>query len=211
MVSSGLIGALLSATRLAGISALPALIIHLSTGNRKTNKESRFRSLTAIILASLGLAFFCIHLHERTGDALAFIHIQRAWRGDSPALTPLGWLRSLYTALGNNSLWLYRYWAISGIIVLTVSTAFLVKPGPQKSQHRPLAMFSLVSTILPLTSDCWGLARYIWWQAPVLLTVVGILKHLRLSLGASLWLVLALPSIAPCYRQWFTPLNWYIS
>jgi hypothetical protein len=199
---AGLTGALLSATRLVGVVSIVSYLISLTLPWPTWRWRNRFKGLAGMALIPTGLLLFMAHLQERTGDPLAFIHIQRAWGRATPT-GPASWLYALSKGLSNDW-WLYRYWAISGIVVLAVSLFFILR-----RRHVSLASFSLLSTIIPLSSDCWGLSRYIWWQAPVLLFVALFFGRNRILLTG--WLSLAITMNVLCYRLWFSNINWYIS
>jgi hypothetical protein len=100
--------------------------------------------------------------------------------------------------------WLYRYWALSGIVVLMISLIFI-----RQRQCVSLASFSLLSTLIPLSSDCWGLSHCIWWQAPVLLFFAYCFVRNKAPLAG--WLTFAFLVNAWCYHLWFTNINWPIS
>jgi len=201
-LKAGLAGALLSSTRLVGVVAVVSHLISWAQHWQSWRWGYRIRALAGMALIPLGLLLFMAHLHGRTGDPLAFIHIQRAWGRGTPA-GPASWLFALSKGLSSDW-WLYRYWAISGIVVLTVSLTFILR-----RRHVSLASFSLLSTLIPLTSDCWGLSRYIWWQAPVLLFIALCFGRNRALLAG--WLTLAILVNVWCYRLWFTNINWHIS
>lgn len=202
-IAAGLTGALLSATRLVGIAAAVPLAITAGSNWHRWRPRKRLAALAGLALIPLGLLLFMLHLHHQTGDALAFIHIQRAWRGSGSGIGPFSWISSVSRALQTPG-FLYRYNAVLSLVVLGISGAFLMHP-----RYRSLASFTLLSTLIPLSSDAWGMARYIWWQAPVLLFVAAMTSRRKIYLLA--WLILALGANIACYRQWFSDIPWLIS
>ncbi|MCP9860038.1 MULTISPECIES: hypothetical protein [unclassified Cyanobium] len=201
-LKASIAGALLSATRLVGVVSVISYLISLTPLWPSWRWKNRFQALGAMALIPTGLVVFMLHLQERTGDPLAFIHIQRAWGRATPA-GPTSWLVALSKALSSDW-WLYRYWGISGIVVLLISLFFILR-----GRYTSLASFSLFSTIIPLTSDCWGLSRYIWWQAPVLLFIALFFGRNRALLAG--WLTLAIAVNVWSYRLWFSTTNWHLS
>ena len=199
---AGLAGTLLSASRFVGIVSMVSHLISWVQLWPSWRWGPRTRALAGMLLIAAGLLLFMTHLYERTGDPLAFIHIQRAW-GRSTPTGPASWLFALAKGLSSNW-WLYRYWALSGIVVLIISLTFILR-----RQYVSLASFSLLSTLIPLSSDCWGLSRYIWWQAPVLLFVAYCFVRNKALLAG--WLTFAFLVNAWCYHLWFTSINWHIS
>lgn len=203
LVGAGLSGALLSATRLVGVTAMVPLAITVSSSWHQWRPSKRLTAVAGLALIPLGLLLFMLHLRHQTGDALAFIHIQKAWRGSGSGLGPFSWIGSLWRAFQTPGI-LYPYMAVSALVVLGISGAFLMHP-----RYRSLASFTVLSTLIPLSSDAWGMARYIWWQAPVLLFVAAITSRRKIYLLA--WLILSLGANVACYRQWFSDIPWLIA
>jgi len=206
---SGAIGFFLPLTRLVGIAAFASMGLSIWLHKQELSTRKVVTGLIALIVIPMGLILFMFHLHQQTGDALAFIHIQKAWRGSENALNPWSWILSLHRGFSNTTLWLYPYWALTGLITVTGCMLLLLRG---EKEVKPLAVYSLICTMLPLSSDTWGLARYIWWQAPVLLGVCALIQSCsRQKLALAMWAAAAITINIYCYRQWFTPLNWYIS
>jgi Gpi18-like mannosyltransferase len=82
-LTAGIFGALLSATRIVGLAAVP-LIGLFALQRRSIKSFARLDEGTEHVLLGAGIAgagagLFALYLHYRTGDALAFLHIQTAW------------------------------------------------------------------------------------------------------------------------------------
>jgi hypothetical protein len=79
-VGAGLCAAAASATRPFGILLLPvlALEIILAARQRELSGVAWGRALLGLLLAPIGLIGFMVFLQRRTGDALAFVHVQQA-------------------------------------------------------------------------------------------------------------------------------------
>ncbi|RYE86109.1 MAG: hypothetical protein EOP19_07725, partial [Hyphomicrobiales bacterium] len=87
-LGAGLWAAALSATRITGVLMTLGILAqmlrdHLRDGGTLLGFPSRLlrepELLVALALAPVGLALFMVFLHLHTGDALAFVHIQRGW------------------------------------------------------------------------------------------------------------------------------------
>jgi hypothetical protein len=88
---TGISGALLSATRPTGILLMPCIAVErgLAAWRRVRAMRRRLSALEAasvlgdvllpLAMVPLGLMTFMAYLYLRTGDALAFIHVQVAW------------------------------------------------------------------------------------------------------------------------------------
>lgn len=125
-IRAGLWAALASATRPVGILLLPAILVEgfLALRAGRLRPEDRWRLMLAPVLAPTGLLLFMAHLWNRTGDPLAFAHVQEAewareaqipfvalYDGFRHALNP-GWSPSR------------EVWSI-GVLELTIVVTFL--------------------------------------------------------------------------------------
>lgn len=83
-VLAGLVGALMSGSRIVGILMAPALLtLALQRYGWRafvTLRPGSERAILALTLCGVGLGLFMLHLHATTGDALAFLHVQVAWQ-----------------------------------------------------------------------------------------------------------------------------------
>lgn len=185
-LAAGLAGCLLACTRLVGaFAALPYLIVMLGRWLRR--KEERDRIVLGLLLIPFGLGCFLLFLHRLTGDALAFSHLQRAWNR-----TPGNPLANVLDGLH-----LYpvdKYWAVMCLLALLVPVYFAVK------REFELATFSLLCTLLPLSTGLWAMPRYIWWQAPVLLALAAAISRRRLWVP---FFAAAVPGMVYMYTAWF--------
>jgi hypothetical protein len=82
-IVAGFMAALLSASRIVGVLAVPAMMT-LALGRYGlralvTVRPGTERALIGMALGGLGLAAFLWHLEATTGDGLAFLHVQAAW------------------------------------------------------------------------------------------------------------------------------------
>lgn len=82
-------GALSTATRLPGIALMPAFLF-ISWKERRG-----IRAYIASLTVGLGIVLYSLYCQIKFGDALAFIHAQKAWRGDSSGFAWEGWGKML--------------------------------------------------------------------------------------------------------------------
>lgn len=175
-LGAGVAGAFLTSTRVVGVVAIASYLYALWR-ERPRGAGQTERAVLGLLLIPLGLALFMVFLHERSGDALAFSHIQRAW-----GRLPGNPFVHLMGGLGGNPL--EHYFAAMTALALLVPVYFAW------TKNLELALFSLGCTLLPLSTALWAMPRYIWWQAPVLLAVALLLTR-RLA-----WIVFVAASAA---------------
>lgn len=192
-LSSGAAGAVLGATRVVGILFLVAYVIEVARKLPRMEKPERNAVALGALLVPLGLALFMVFLHFHMGDALAFKHVQKAW-GRLPQ-NPL-----VHIVEGFSGGSLYLLWVAMILAALCVPAVLWLQ------NRRELAVFSMLCTIIPLSTALWSMPRYIWWQAPILLLVAELSGKRRLwmlimpiFIGWSLYM----------YRSWFSG-KWFV-
>src|SRR6266705_309892 len=157
---AGTFGALASATRLAGLFLIPALLILYWQRYRGRRLRPQLMSFG---LMPLGLIAFMIYLRQTTDIALAFFDIQAAW-GHAPNF----FLRPLFNYLMNPLLlaerWDFRLLNFCAVVFGAVCCGLLVR-----RRQRALAGYALISLIVPLsaTLTLQSLARYVMVIFPV--------------------------------------------
>ncbi|WP_158628801.1 mannosyltransferase family protein [Dyella choica] len=162
-LACGLVGMLLSASRAPGILAtLPYALVALQS-LRTANWEQRKEIVLGGLLIPLGLGLFMFHLYHRMGDALAFLHVQKAWgRNFGNPLTVI--------AAGIRQGTIHLDWALMSLTAVVAALLLIAM------QDAALGVFSLVSLLIPLSSGLQSMPRYIWWQAPLLLLLAQAMK-----------------------------------
>jgi Mannosyltransferase (PIG-V) len=157
---AGLLGALASATRLAGIFLLPAFFIFYWRQNRSRRLSLRLLSLG---LVPLGLIAYMIYLHSITGNAWAFLDIQAAW-GHRPTF----FLRSLIDYATDPRL-LGARWDFRLLNCAAVLLAFFCGGVLLKRREWALATYTLLSVIVPLsaTLNLQSMTRYVMVIFPI--------------------------------------------
>lgn len=169
-VVAGGSGAVLSAVRPVGVFLVVPLLIAGLRRFPHAEPQERLRVLLGAMLVPVGLSLFMIHLHRVTGDALAFSHVQIAW--DRVPSNPLGHL--LAGLRGAEPL--PRLWAFMSLVALLMVAVLFFR------REYELAAFSLLATLVPLSTGLLAMPRYLWWQAPLLLLMTQFLS-LRVPVG----------------------------
>lgn len=145
--AAGILGALTTATRLAGILLLPMLLLLFVK-----RKDPRRRAWW-LALVPAGLLAFMGHLHSVRGDALAFAHVQKLWgRGT----TPFFWQTLFDQSTRVSEPWNFVALNILAAVLLLIAGVHLIGKG-----EKAFGVYALLSTLLPLSSGSFqSMARY---------------------------------------------------
>jgi hypothetical protein len=196
-IASGLMGALVSATRVIGfLFPIPYMIIWL----RDVNWRPHWRRLDVdkvigLLLCPLGTALFMLYLYKHTGDALAQVHAHAAW-GKS---------------VGNpfHVLWLCliehhwpRVWGAMAIAEMVASVYLF------KLKKPALGAFLGISVLLSISGGSLAIARYIWWQPPFMYAIYRLLK--RHAGGWLIYTAFAAGMAAFMVLGWFSGHNFVV-
>lgn len=154
---AGILGFLAAYTRLAGIFLLPALVAEWWL------QKKSFSALIPLILIPLGLLLYMSFLHRSTGDALAFIHVQKLFgQGRSDKIILLyqvfwRYLKMIFTVNRADPLFLTILLEFfTGLTFGIISIYSLFK------QRLSYSVFNLLSFIVPtLTGTFTSLPRYV--------------------------------------------------
>jgi len=95
-------GVIATAARPTGIALIPALLLVAKIERRG------FRAYIASLAAGGGLFLFCLYCQIKFGDALAFLHAQKAWR-PSLGFDWLHWSKMLMQIVVGTTNWKYGY------------------------------------------------------------------------------------------------------
>ncbi|MBW4560265.1 MAG: hypothetical protein KME32_03750 [Mojavia pulchra JT2-VF2] len=96
-------GVLSTATRVPGVALIPAFLF-------VSWKESRgIKSYITSLTVGLGIFLYSMYCQIKFGDALAFIHAQKAWRGDATGFAWGGWWKMLMQITVGFTNWKYGY------------------------------------------------------------------------------------------------------
>jgi hypothetical protein len=182
-VAAGATGAMMSATRSTGLLFAAAILIgslqnHLRDGG---TVRQYFRTLwkrtdllLAVALVPIGNTAFAAYLWFHSGDALAFVHIQRAW--GRAFQDPFG---NLWQALTVQFETYHNYSSIStdlsfGLAALAGMGLSAVMAWKGKWDW---ALFSLFGVLLPLSTNTYSMVRFVIGIAPVLIVASTLLSR----------------------------------
>jgi len=161
---AGVFGALTSATRVIGISLLPALLLlPFQRGQRPSKKQ------LWLLLVPLGMGAFVVYLYLRTGDPLAFIHAQTLWGRGAPS--------SSGDSILQHGLVVSKPWNFvalnlaAAILMIAAGCAFLMR------RQWSYAAYTLMSVAIPLsTGSLQSIARYALVDFPMFFWLASICR-----------------------------------
>jgi hypothetical protein len=153
-ITAGILGALLSATRILGVMIVFPMIA-IAVNQHGWKKLLRLQkgtepALFAIMLAPLGLFAYMLFLYYLTGDALAFSHIPRAWGREigNPFINLLDGFASGSTVTIYNVI--LALCSIIGALCLWWK------------QLKPEALIQFIGTVIPLSTGPWSMPTGLW-------------------------------------------------
>jgi Gpi18-like mannosyltransferase len=174
---AGIVGALASATRFAGVFLLiPLGVLYWQayrTAAGETSSDSKRvpgrvkANSVALLLVPLGLFVYMLYLKSITGDAFAFAHIQVAW-GHSAGF----FWRPIFTYLRDPLLlsagWDFRLLNFAAAVMALICAAVLLKRS-----EWALGLFAAVSILVPMSTQplLQSLARYVMVIFPVFIVL----------------------------------------
>jgi hypothetical protein len=148
LLLAGACGFLAAFTRPLGVLlVLPLALLSVAEARRRGLRPSP--GLLFLLLVPLGLGCFSLFLAFRTGDPLAFIHVQAAWgRGFASPWAVLSW--GLHHADASR-----RFAAWMTILTLGIVVASLRRLGAA------YGVYSLYSILIPLSTGLTSMPRYV--------------------------------------------------
>ena len=196
-IASGVMGALVSATRLIGfLFSISYTITCLRDAGWRTNwRKGGPNRLIGLLLCPLGTAIYMLYLYHHTGDALAQVHAQAAW-GKSPG-DPF---HVLWMSLVAHH-W-PRVWGVMVVASLLASAWLFKLRKPELGVYLALTMLISISGGSPLSP------RYVWWQPPFLYAIYCELKR-----HAAWWVIyvaFAAGMASFMILQWFSGHNFVV-
>jgi len=185
-LAAGLWGALLSATRTVGVLFVFALAFAALRELRRDGWRTVTRRpdlILSLLLVPLGLFAFMIWLYGATGDALAFLHIQRGWDRETvnPALAIWHALTGEQGKVRNAFLL-----GIASLVGLGLCCVLAIR------RDWAAAVFCALALIVPLTNGVESMLRFVAALAPLGIALCQLLARRRRLFWPSLALFLAL-------------------
>jgi hypothetical protein len=164
---AGLIGAPLTAVRFVAISAVFSYLAGARNDFFIAKPPQRVSMALGLLLIPLGLCLFVLFLYFKTGDGLAFIHIQKAW--GHILMNPLAHL--VGTSQGTR---FQQYLGLITLLGLFGVVWMTMKRRPE------LSIFLFICIVLPLSTGLTSMPRYLFWQAPFLFFMAEVLNLKKL-------------------------------
>lgn len=181
-VAVSVIGVMLTATRFVGLAGVAAY----SVQRLMLRRGRPAMPWWPVLVMPVGLVAFAAYLWLRTGDALAFVHVQAAWGRSAQNPLALLWF-------GLTSHPVRAYWAIAAIVGILIGLAYV------RRREFAFGVFTLTATLAPLMTGLWAMPRFVAWQAPVMLFVA---RGLRTRLAIGLFIALGVCGQFAMYWLW---------
>ena len=187
-VAAGVTGALMSATRSTGLLFAAAILIarvpEPSAATAAPSGSSSARSGSAPTCCwrwrwcRSASAVFAVYLWFHSGDALAFVHIQRAWgrafqdpfNNLWPTLTVQFQTYHNYSTISTD-----LAFGLAAIVGIALSAVMAWKG------RWDWAIFSLFGVLLPLSTNTYSMIRFVVGLAPVLITALAAAQPLEMA------------------------------
>lgn len=193
-LAAGALAGLLSATRIVGVFMVVAIVLHYLIAYRKRGGTLRGlpaelwrrpEIVLAVLLSPIGLFAYMAYLHFYMGDALAFSHVQRAW-GRVPG-NPFVYLWIGLTDWPQSGLWpsTNQWLGLAALGGLAMTAVLAVQ------RKYPIAVFCLISLIVPLSAGMASMLRFVVALSPVVLPVMAFLARWRWLFVVSLLVFVA--------------------
>ncbi len=122
-IMAGLLGAVLTATRVVGLALIPALLIEAYLQRRENKKLNLFPVAIGILLSTLGIFAYMFYLNIATGDPLEFFHnvsIFGQQRSSGLVILPQVFYRYFFKVLPSIN---YSYFPVVFVTYLEIVTA----------------------------------------------------------------------------------------
>jgi Gpi18-like mannosyltransferase len=160
-VRAGLWAAAAGTTRVAGVALAPVLVLAIVLAWRSGTLQSWKRALVGVLLSPLGLVLFMLHLWQRTGDPLAFVHAQADWwRQSMVPFTPL--VKSMYYILRPDLNFAANTYVLNIINLLVVVSFMVIFAVTLRRWHLTYIVYGALFFALILSS---GLPRELVLQS----------------------------------------------
>ena len=191
-IAAGVMGTLLAATRTVGVLFVFAILAEAAVELWRASPRLRSLPLTllrrpdivlGLLLVPLGVFAFMVWLHVVTGDALAFVHIQRAW--DREIVNPVTGLWHAFVSPGGQTR--------DAPLLAAASLGGLVLCGVLAWKRQiPAAIFCVLCLVLALTNGVESMLRFVAALAPLGIALCQLLARWRWLFWLSLVVFVAL-------------------
>lgn len=175
---AGIVGAFLSATRLVGITILPAMLYEYF----KYEKNKSVTKLLSIFLAPLGLIAYAFYNLQKWGNAFYFIQAQgnlQNNRSVESVILPIQTVIRYFKILISVNPYLYEWWVAFFELSFFIFSLILFYIGWKKKIRFSYLLFGLFALLIPsLTGTLSGIPRYVLIIFPIFITLALIKNKL---------------------------------
>lgn len=168
---AGIMGMLLSTTRLVGISIFPALLFEYF----KYEKNKTLGKFVSILLVPLGLLAYAFYNFQKWGNPLYFIQAQGNFQNnrsvDSVVLLPQTFFRYIKILFSIKPS-IYEWWVAFFELSFSIFALSLLYIAWKRKVRFSYILFGLLCFIIPVASGTFtGLPRYIAVIFPIFITL----------------------------------------
>lgn len=181
-LAAGVMGLLLSATRLVGIFILPALILEFYIQNKGLLQERNYKKILGkslpLLLIPLGLLAFAIYSNFKWHDPLNYIHTQgilNNGRSVSSIVFPLQTLFRYAKIFLTLQFHVYEWWIAMLELSMTVFAGIVLVIGWRQKIRPSYLLFAGCCYLLPILSGTLsGMPRYTLILFPAFIAIANI-------------------------------------
>ncbi|MGN6490004.1 MAG: hypothetical protein ACTHLT_19575 [Devosia sp.] len=181
-LQAGIWGALLSATRVTGVLMTLGILVGAVASQRRAGVAWRAIPLAllrrgdvvlSIFLAPVGLFAYMAYMAARSGDGLAFLHIQRAWGRDLGNPLTVLWQALAQPLPFSPDGMLVFTWAVAAIFGLLLALVMLF------TRREAAATFTALAILASLSSGVTAMIRFSAGLAPIGMVIAEALARWR--------------------------------
>jgi len=178
---AGVMGLLLSATRLVGIFILPALMLEFYIQNKSVFQERSYKMILGkslpLLLIPLGLLAFAIYSNFKWHDPLNFIHTQgilNNGRSVSAIVFPIQTFFRYAKIFVTLQFDVYEWWIAMLEVSMTAFAGVLLFIGWRQKIRQTYLLFAICCYLLPILSGTLsGMPRYVLILFPVFIVLAN--------------------------------------
>lgn len=181
---AGIVGLLLSTSRLVGILILPSLLLELCLQSKDLFHKKDYKQLMLkalpLLLIPLGLFSFMVYSNIKWQDPINFIHAQGTLANGRSVETfvfPLQTLFRYFKIFIDFNLQQFEWWVALLEVVCTLLAGFLIFIGYKQKIRASYLLFAFLCFIIPIISGTLsGMPRYVLILFPIFFSL-ALLKN----------------------------------
>lgn len=170
---AGIAAAVLSGTRGVGVMIVFSLLIMMVKQKGLLNilkfkNEESYKKLLSLLMAPLGLFFYMHYLYLKTGDALAFSHIQIAWER-----SPHNPISVLFDGL-------FKYGSVEFYYALVATIGIILSLVLLWKKRYAEFVISIIAILIPLSTALYSMPRYTFALFPIYIALAILINKTNL-------------------------------